>query len=375
MKINLVVLNYRGSYFYREYGPAVRDLQFLLTLAQMDEISLTLLERPVSVYERILGKVFQKGILDGYDISIYDSTSYDLIGPLKRRLWWDRSIKQYLNEMLPQLKDDQATNVFLDCMPIGSPDPESLHGWYYWYDFIDNFTKHNRFTKTERQAVQRKYLFVKRHAQLLTFVSEECFRNVNLDQPSSAEIRVVTNKVFEDLPSRDKNVCLDTSSQDLFDFGFIGFVTDKIDVNFIQKLSFNHTVAIYGDFYDHKVRAKLSTLNNVKLLGGFHYSDLSVICKTFKVGLLPYLKEKSHDGSPLKLYEYLRYLRPVLTSIDYELTSDKYIINYRNSNLDDKTLSRIIELSGDLEIAELLSEEDFFKKAIAEIIDSIVAKA
>ena len=375
MKINLVVLNYRGSYFYREYGPAVRDLQFLLTLAQMDEISLTLLERPVSVYERILGKVFQKGILDGYDISISDSTSYDVIGPLKRRLWWSRSIKQYLNEMLPQLKDDQAINVFLDCMPIGSPDPESLYGWYYWYDFIDNFTKHNRFTKTERQAVQQKYLFVKRHAQLLTFVSEECFRNVNLDQPSSAEIRVVTNKVFEDLSLSDKNVCLDTSSQDLFDFGFIGFVTDKIDVNFIQKLSFNHTVAIYGDFYDHKVRAKLKTLNNVKLLGGFHYNDLPVICKTFKVGLLPYLKEKSHDGSPLKLYEYLRYLRPVLTSIDYELTSDKYIINYRNSNLDDKTLSQIIELSGDIEIAELLSEQDFFKKAIAEIIDSIVAKA
>ena len=145
--------------------------------------------------------------------------------------------------------------------------------------------------------------------------------------------------------------------------------------NFIQKLSFNHTVAIYGDFYDHKVRAKLKTLNNVKLLGGFHYNDLPVICKTFKVGLLPYLKEKSHDGSPLKLYEYLRYLRPVLTSIDYELTSDKYIINYRNSNLDDKTLSQIIELSGDIEIAELLSEQDFFKKAIAEIIDSIVAKA
>ena len=46
-----------------------------------------------------------------------------------------------------------------------------------------------------------------------------------------------------------------------------------------------------------------------------------------------------------------------------------------DSNLDDKTLSQIIELSGDLEIAELLSEEDFFKRSIAEIIDSIVANA
>ena len=375
MKINLVVLNYRGSYFYKEYGPAVRDLQILLTLAQMDEISLTLLERPISVFERVLGKFFPKGILDKYNIRVKDTTSYDLFRPLRRRLWWNHSVTKYLSKLLPELKQDKVVNVFLDFMPIGIPSPESLDGWYYWYDFIDNFTKHNRFTEKEREAVQRKYLFVKEHAQLLTFVSKECSYNVNLNQQSSADTRVVTNKVFEDLSSSDKNADLDKSSKELFDFGFIGFVTDKIDISFIKRLSCNYTVAIYGDFYDHKVKSKLSTLNNVRLLGGFHYGDLSAICETFKVGLLPYRQEKSHDGSPLKLYEYLRYCKPVLTSIDYELTDEQYIINYRNSELGENTLSQLIQLSGNEEIAGLLSEEDYFKKPLKEIIAIIMTKS
>lgn len=374
MKINLIVLNYRGSYFFKKYGPAVRDLQFLLTLAQMDEISLTLLERPVSVYERILGKLFPKDIFNDYSITVKDSTSYDLSRPLRRRLWWNHSITKYVDKMLPELKQDNAVNIFLDFMPIGIPSLDSLNGWYYWYDFIDNFTKHNRFTKTEREAVQEKYLFVKQYAQLLTFVSEECCRNVNLDDPSSANTKIVTNKVYEGPPSVSKRESLDSSLNDSYDFGFIGFVTDKLDINFIQKLSCNYTVAIYGDFYDYKVRAKLSALRNVKLLGGFHYDDVPTICNTFKVGLLPYRQEKSHDGSPLKLYEYLRHSRPVLTSIDYELTNDKYIVNYRASNLDEDTLSEIIKLSGEREIADLLSEENYLKSALSEIIHSILVK-
>jgi hypothetical protein len=250
-----------------------------------------------------------------------------------------------------------------------------LDGWFYWYDFIDNFTKHNRFTKTERRAVQGKYVFVKKYAQLLTFVSKECLQNVNLDKPSRSETRVLTNKVFEDLSLGNKRAESYKISEELFDFGFIGFVTDKIDIQVIRRLARDYTVAIYGDFYDQKVKSKLSALDNVSLLGGFHYGDLPSICGTFKVGLLPYRQEKSHDGSPLKLYEYLRYCRPVLTSIDYELTNEKYIINYRNSELNEDTLSQLIQYSGNEDIAGLLSEEDYFKKPLKEIISTVISKS
>ena len=374
MEINLVVFCYRGSYFYEKYGPAVRDLQILITLAQMEGVSVTLLERPISVYERMLGKIFPEGVLDEYDIRVNDKTSFDLFGPLRLRLWWEGSVKSYLSEALPGLRKEAAVNVFLDFMPIGIPKHDTLDGWYYWYDFIDNFTKHNRYSEAERQAVQRKYAFVKDHAQLLTFVSNECLRNVTLDQQFSAKTSVLTNKVFEDSGSIKKDVELIESSEEHFDFGFIGFVTNKIDIDFIKRLAGNFTVAIYGDFYDQKVKARLQSLDNVKLLGGFHYRQLSKICETFKVGLLPYRQEVSHDGSPLKLYEYLRYRKPVLTSIDYELMDEKYIVNYRNRALTDESLEQMIRLSGNEDVAHLLSDDDYFGKPLREIVSSLIGQ-
>jgi hypothetical protein len=374
MEINLVVFCYRGSYFYEKYGPAVRDLQILITLAQMEGVSVTLLERPISVYERMLGKFFPAGVLDEYDIRVNDKTSFDVFGPLRLRLWWEGSVKSYLSEALPGLRKEAAVNVFLDFMPIGIPKHETLDGWYYWYDFIDNFTKHNRYSEAERQAVQRKYAFVKDHAQLLTFVSNECLHNVTLDQQFGAKTSVLTNKVFEDSGSIKKNVELIESSKEHFDFGFIGFVTNKIDIEFIKRLAGNFTVAIYGDFYDQKVKARLQSLDNVKLLGGFHYRQLSKICETFKVGLLPYRQEVSHDGSPLKLYEYLRYRKPVLTSIDYELTDEKYIVNYRNGALTDDALEQMIRLSGNEDVAHLLSDDDYFGKPLREIVSSLIGQ-
>ena len=372
MEINLVAFCYRGSYFYKKYGPAVRDLQILITLAQMEGVSVTLLERPISMYERVLGKVFPEGILDDYHIRICDKTSFDFFGPLKFRLWWEHSVKSYLADILPRLKKDTAVNVFLDFMPIGIPKHETLDGWYYWYDFIDNFTKHNRYSEAERMAVQRKYVFATKRAHFLSFVSTDCLENVTLGRPVFGKTSVVTNKVFEDFGSSSTSAGLSESSRKHFDFGFIGFVTDKIDIDFIKRLAGNFTVGIYGDFYDRKIKAKLQSLDNVWLLGGFHYDQLLPICETFKVGLLPYRHEISHDGSPLKLYEYLRYCKPVLTSIDYELTDQRYIINYRKVAVTNAALTDMINLSGDEGIAHLITDDDYFGKPLREIVTAVI---
>jgi hypothetical protein len=143
-------------------------------------------------------------------------------------------------------------------------------------------------------------------------------------------------------------------------------------MDFIKRLADNFTVAIYGDFYDQKVKAELESLDNVWLIGGFHYAQLSTICKTFKVGLLPYRQEISHDGSPLKLYEYLRYCKPVLTSIDYELTDQRYITNYRKVEVTNAALIQMINLSGEEGIAHLLTDDDYFRKPLREIVSAVI---
>ena len=371
MRINIVAITYRDAYFFQKYGPAVRDLQILLTLSELDNVTITLLDRPVSLYERALGKIFRPSTFSEYDIEVYDTTSFDLLGPLRRRLWWNKAIPCFLDGMLPKLKDDGAINVFLDFMPIGIPSAKSLEGWFYWYDFIDNFTKHNRFSEIERRFVEDKYQFVKDHAQLLTFVSGECLANVCLSDTVFSERRVLTNKLFMDQVVAKQYPSVGGHCEPKFDFGFIGFVTDKIDIEFIASLSKSYSVAIYGDFYDRKVKSKLAGLSNVFLLGGFRYQNLPKICRSFKVGLLPYREDKSHDGSPLKLYEYLRYLRPVISSIDYEITDDTYIKNYQLNELTDKDFNKLLDLSGSEEIGLLLKEDDFLITPLSQIVEDV----
>lgn len=373
MKVNLVAITYRDSYFFKKYGPAVRDLQILLTLSQIDNVTVTLLDRPVSIYERVLGKICSFGIFSGFDIKVINTTSLDLIGPLRRRLWWKKSIPTFLDNLLPTLLKDDSINVFLDFMPIGIPSTKSLDGWIYWYDFIDNFTKHNRFTAVERGSVALKYRFVKDNAKILTFVSSVCLSNVCAAEAVSAYRTVVTNKVFTDHAFGERVSPYDLHHVPKFDFGFIGFVTDKIDIEFLARLAPSFTIAIYGDFYDIEIKARLSVLPNVFLFGGFHYHDVPRICQSFKVGLLPYREDKSHDGSPLKLYEYLRYLRPVLSSIDYELIDPIFIKNYKSSVLDDNDFRELLELSGSDEIGLLLKHDDFLISPMIEIIDAIKA--
>ena len=114
---------------------------------------------------------------------------------------------------------------------------------------------------------------------------------------------------------------------------------------------------------------QLYKLKNVFIHGGFHYDDLPSICLSFRVGLLPYLNNMSHDGSPLKLYEYLRYCRPVITSIDYEITDHKYIINYQSKDFSEKNLSHFLELAGSGQIASLLDRDDYLSTHMLKILE------
>ena len=107
------------------------------------------------------------------------------------------------------------------------------------------------------------------------------------------------------------------------------------------------------------------------MLGGFRYQNLPKICRSFKVGLLPYREDRSHDGSPLKLYEYLRYLRPVISSINYEITDDTYIKNYQLNELTDEDFNKLLDLSGSEEIGLLLKEDDFLITPLAQIVQDV----
>lgn len=351
--INIVVLLYRDCYFLSQFGPAVRDLQFLFELEKIPYVSrITIVNRPVTIAEMICGRKIKRKTIKSDKIITLDSVSYDLIGPLKGRAWSSNIYNNVLQKYLTDLYDDNCINVLLDFLPIGTFSAELINKWFYWYDLIDNFTKHNRFSERDKRLVREKYDFVRSHADVVTGVSVKALNEF----PSHINKKVIPNRIFGYIEKNDAAIDISRHSNvPIFDFGFVGFITDKFDFSIIEKLSGKYKIAIYGKCFDKNIKKKILSLKNVTYCGTFKYTNLQEIIATFKVGLLPYLLEKSHDESPLKIYEYLKNNRPCLTSIDYEL-NNKYIINYTDGTYE-KHVDEILNMYKHEEITSVITDE------------------
>lgn len=309
--INILVFPYRDLYFRHRYGNTVRDLQVVEVLRQNPRVKrLCLVNRPVSLYERLLGK--RRSLLSREaDLPhCWDSTSLDLWGPLLRRRWtehcYDCQLKPiYLWASFPA----EELNILLDFTPIAKIDYRCFPGYFYWYDLIDNFRKHNRFNHVECQKVAEKYDYVKAYADLVTGVTDDALYDFPVDRRFT-----VANGILE----RARDI-IDNPGP--YTFGFTGFVTDKFDVASIRTLLVDtpYRAAIYGRVLDKQTGKQLAALPNVDLLGEFSRQDISRIMSSFKVGLLPYREDKSHDESPIKLYDYLDYGKPVVTTMHFEI--------------------------------------------------------
>jgi hypothetical protein len=369
MKINIVVALYRDAYFHSKYGSAVRDLQFLMTLRNMDHVEkLTVINRPVSIPEIILLKKKYKKKFYEEKINTINKISYDFIGPFKGRSWADKVYPNAIEEALTENYETGALNVFLDFLPIGTFSEISLEGWFYWYDVIDNFTKHNRFSDKQKKLVQKKYDFVSKHADLISAVSQKCL--INFSKHSNSSSVVIPNRLFEENKEH-----LSIEPHKCYDFGFIGFVTNKLDIEFLKEIAVSYTIAIYGDILDKKVYGELNKIKNLCIKGKFNYRDILGIISTFKVGLLPYKIEKEHDGSPLKLYEYMKYNRPCITSIDYEVVNSDFIYNYKKNGINDNTIKYLFSVSGKEFISASIKEEWKLKFVMNDIVDLIQKRA
>ncbi|MDX1303675.1 hypothetical protein [Photobacterium sp.] len=361
MKLNIVVAPYRDAYFYHNYGPAVRDLQFIFELEKLEQVSkITIINRPVSILEKILLKKPIKKLITTGKISTVHNVSKDIFGAIKGRAWAQDIYSSAIEKTLKENYNQNKINVFLDFLPIGTFEANCLNGWYYWYDLIDNFKKHNRFSVNEKKLVDRKYQFASKYSDLITGVTEASLASFNIQAK-----QVISNKVFIDSTQTDTDF---TTSNDKYDFGFIGFVTDKFDYDIVYKLSQNYKIVIYGSILDKTMKKKLSNTNNVTLKGKFKYSEIRQLCTTFDIGLLPYLIKKSHDGSPLKLYEYIKYNKPCITSIDYEIKNDDLIVNYNKQSVDVKLIEKLLNITGNPKISEQIKPEWLLKNNLHHII-------
>lgn len=357
MIINYLIFPYRNYFFKKTYGVSVRDLQIIETLKRRrDTGKLLIADRPLTVYEAVLGRT-------PYEANYIKKISMDLIGPFRGRSWTE---KCYTEIRLKILNETSSWNnvVIIDFTPIADiPALEIPHN-FYWYDLIDNFAIHNRFTESEKRLVRRKYGKISGYADIVTGVSDQALSSFPQEKRNT-----ITNGLY------DTGEC-PTNSQPKFKYGFLGFLTDKFDLEFVDKLAASDpafSLVIYGDSYDKLLRRKLLRIPGVTLRGKFKKDDIPCIMSSFEVGLIPYLQSKSHDGSPLKLYEYLHYGKPVLTSIDYEITGGS-IINYNHHDLDE-TISRLTKFLNDPNCTQrtkaMLHSEDYIESKVEQVISKI----
>jgi hypothetical protein len=211
--------------------------------------------------------------------------------------------------MTPPQLDSKHINIVIDFLPIGN-----LPNWtqdldYIWYDLIDNFQKHNRYTQNEKKAVTEKYSQVKKLAHEKTLVT-----GVSSDAINEFENSLVLNNGILD----EHNKTCSVSSSEHYDFGFMGFITDKFDIEKIEILAkLGYTIAIYGEFYDSSLKSTIEKIVNVTVFGRFSHLDTQKILSTFKIGLIPYIVEKLHDESPLKMFQYFSAQKLVLSCFDF----------------------------------------------------------
>lgn len=357
-KINIIVFPYRSSYFKRKYGIAVRDIQIIELLKTHPAVdNILVVERPLSIYELLLGRY---SATPGHFVDY----SFDLFGPLKGREWTEYCYSKSILKV-KELTKSWDNLVVLDFTPIAKIQKASVGPCFFWYDVIDNFTKHNRFNSVQKRLVSEKYHLVNKDADLITGVTEDA-----LNEFTNLSTLAMPNGVFPHESYQEKATVP-------FKYGFFGFITDKFDVDFIKKLAEadpNASFILCGEVLDKAIEKQLKAVCNVKLYGRFSRKDTAKLASKFEVGIIPYRKDKSHDGSPIKLYEYMWFGKPILTSIDYEYGSD-FVINYNKLKIHDLLLllDKILSTPSISEyIRGSLSQEMYTEFRLNKVVEDIL---
>lgn len=312
-QLDILAIPYRDYWFQKRYGAPVRDLALLSALATNRGVArVRALCRPRVIYEpaEFVNSAANWVVESG--ISWRLSRSIDPIGPLGGRSWTTKCYAQQIREVThsaePFLVD--CDPIILDFHPLADLTSLVPPGVKYAIDLIDNFTKHNRYSPSQRASVRRKYQWAEEHADHISGVSKAAVSAVSRDGRGLVLPNGLTmpNHVAcgPDIPGHM--------------FGFLGFITDKFDLEFVDQLcSDGHSILVAGQVLDSGIARELAKRPHVTLAGPYAAAGVSRLCNSFKIGVIPYRLDRSHDGSPLKLYEYLSHGRPAISNIPYEV--------------------------------------------------------
>lgn len=305
------VISYRKLDFSLKFGHTVRDLMILRALRSSPTISrVTWYERPAHIVEIITKR--SSNPRNKCELATRSGVDWSLYGPARYGRAWAASSMSIHDSNLASSESD----VLLDFNPFYIPPREAIDGKIYWYDMIDNFLLHNRFTDSQLAIVRKKYDFVRENATVISSVSAK-------SQSLFPRAATIDNRLLKESWPAPK-----TSVYAEFDFGFLGFITNKFDIDFVKGLADRgFSVFIAGAAYDAETVGRIKSISGVHYHGAFSVNEAATLVERFKVGLIPYRVELLHDESPIKFFQYVAMGRPVLSSTKFSSVEDKFVEN------------------------------------------------
>ena len=320
----VVFVPYRPIWYYEQLGPCVRDWAMMepaFGLCDQAGIPAWIIDRPVfppwrgprgtgTPLRRIAEHVPADRILSRSRVSLPAAL-------LRSRQASAPIIERDLQDIAA--RHDQLLIVDFD--PFGNITAPS--GAVHWFDEIDDFSKHRRMPRRDRQAFLQKRL----HAHDIHTASSL----------ESTEGTPLPNWVFTPITP-------DTGEGPLpYEFGYIGYVDNKMDLDLVARIAARGRMGIWGKILDREVHRKLAEIPGVDLMGEYDGAQLQNIMGQFRMGTIPFLVDRIHGNSPIKYYQYSAAHKPCLCTNGFGLVRDNLVVldDPRSDTALDAAISRL----------------------------------
>ena len=189
------------------------------------------------------------------------------------------------------------------------------------YDILDNWKEFNKVGAAPWYNENIENFFIN-NADVVTAVSKKLVNTLN----SSREIKLLSNGL-----SGNDNFLPYIKEEDKYHVGYIGHLTDKwFHWDYIFNLAKDNRFVIHiiGEGASLNILKKIKEYKNIIFYGYIPKTHLKQYASYFNVGLIPFINsELSNCVDPLKVYDYLQFGRPVVSTGIPHISEYPYCIN------------------------------------------------
>jgi hypothetical protein len=212
-------------------------------------------------------------------------------------------------------------------------------------EWSEYFTELKPGRRKKTKALEQKII---REVDLVFTVSQKLLEEARKERGDA--YRILDGTVFEVFDGARGSVADDMKDIRKPIAGYLGTVSDRMDIGLLQALSKRFpalSIVLIGDILYPRVDvAQLRGCKNIYLLGGRSYEELGKYSCAFDVCILPYVMRPS-TSQPTKIYDYLATGKPVVSVFLLELADFAGLIRLA------RTQEEFIEL-----VREALEEHD-----------------